>query len=176
MSELFWSTVTADMRLILNEFSRSQIGAKFYLAGGTTLALQLGHRLSVDLDFFSPTEDIPTLRPALEKPRHFQPTGDLARANLVYLARDVRVGFYGYGYELVAPLAESENARLASIEDIALMKLDALLARAAPQGFLRPVFHLPKSIPAPDPKSRAPKISIHHRDFETQSVKRLDLL
>ena len=66
MSLLFWETITPDMRRILGGFTESALGASFYLAGGTALALQLGHRLSVDLDFFSPTEDIPTLRPALE--------------------------------------------------------------------------------------------------------------
>ncbi len=59
MSELFWKTVTDDMRLVLSGFAKTEIGSRFYLAGGTALSLQLGHRLSVDLDFFSPTEDIP---------------------------------------------------------------------------------------------------------------------
>jgi hypothetical protein len=50
------------MRLVLQSFMRTNIGTRFYLAGGTALALQLGHRRSVDLDFSSPTEDIdPTL-------------------------------------------------------------------------------------------------------------------
>ncbi len=99
--------------------------------------MQLGHRLSVDLDFFSPTEDIPTLRPALEKSlAFFSPIlANSAWGNLVYLAQGVRVGFYGYGYELVAPLVETQEMRLASVEDIALMKLDALLARAARKDF-----------------------------------------
>lgn len=55
------------MRSILDGITQSEPGAKFYLAGNTALALRLGHRLSVALDFFSPTEDIPILRPAHEK-------------------------------------------------------------------------------------------------------------
>jgi predicted nucleotidyltransferase component of viral defense system len=174
MSELFWNTVTADMRVILNEFSRSQVGAKFYLAGGTALSLQLGHRLSVDLDFFSPTEDIPTIRPALEKSlAPFHPTlADSAWGNLVYLVRDVRIGFYGYGYELVAPLVESENAHLASIEDIALMKLDALLARAARKDFYD-LYFICQKVSLRQILNLAPQKYPSTRDFETQTVKRL---
>ncbi|MFH1175659.1 MAG: nucleotidyl transferase AbiEii/AbiGii toxin family protein [bacterium] len=33
----------------------------FYLAGGTALALQIGHRVSVDFDFFSEKEILPSL-------------------------------------------------------------------------------------------------------------------
>lgn len=174
MSKLFWNTVTADMRVILNEFSRSEIGAKFYLAGGTALSLQLGHRLSVDLDFFSPTEDIPTIRPALEKAlASFHPTlADSAWGNLVYLAQDVRVGFYGYGYELVAPLTESENARLASVEDIALMKLDALLARAARKDFYD-LYFICQKVSLRQILNLAPRKYPSTRDFESQTVKRL---
>lgn len=174
MSKLHWNTVTNDMRDLLNDFTRSQIGAQFYLAGGTALALQLGHRLSVDLDFFSPTEDIPTVRPALEKAlAPFHPTlADSAWGNLVYLAQNVRVGFYGYGYELVAPLTESETIRLASIEDIALMKLDALLARATRKDFYDLYFTCQK-IPLRQILNLAPQKYPSTRDFETQTVKRL---
>lgn len=174
MSVLFWETITPDMRTILGEFTRSDLGTKFYLAGGTALALQLGHPLSVDLDFFSPTEDIPTLRPALENSlAMFSPTlADFAWGNLVYLARDIRIGFYGYGYEMVAPLVETEELRLASIEDIALMKLDALLARAARKDFYD-LYFICQTGPLRTILAMAPRKYPSVRDFETQTVKRL---
>ncbi len=174
MSEIFWNTVTNDMRVILTEFSRSEVGATFYLAGGTALSLQLGHRLSVDLDFFSSSEDIPTIRPALEKAlASFHPIlADSAWGNLVYLARNVRIGFYGYGYELIAPLAVSEKARLASVEDIALMKLDALLARAARKDFYD-LYFICQKVSLRQILNLAPKKYPSTRDFETQTVKRL---
>jgi hypothetical protein len=180
------------------------IGSKFYLASGTALARQLGHRLSVDLDFFASTEDIPTLRPALEKAlASNSPTlADSAWGNLVYLARDVRIGFYGYGYEIprislisklfpancnpyfkacvylfmrhsvVAPLAETREARLASVEDIALMKLDALLARAARKDFYD-LYFICQKISLRTILAMAPQKYPSVRDFEAQTVKRL---
>ncbi len=114
MNKIFWETITGNMRLVLNDFLQTRIGAGFYLAGGTALSLQLGHRRSVDLDFFSPTEDVPTIRTALEESLSaYQPTlSDSAWGNLVYLVQGVRVGFYGYGFPLVAPLIQVENIRL----------------------------------------------------------------
>ena len=174
MNKLFFETITEDMRLVLSGFSQTEIGARFYLAGGTALSLQLGHRRSVDLDFFSPTEDIPTIRAVLEESlTAFQPTlADSAWGNLVYLAKDVRVGFYGYGFPLVAPLIEIENLRLASIEDIALMKLDALLSRAARKDFYD-LYFICQKISLHQLFGLAPRKYSNVRDFEVQTVKRL---
>lgn len=162
------------MREVLEGFAHSSLASEFYLAGGTALSLQIGHRLSVDLDFFSSTEDIPSLRNIIEKElRPFQVNlTDSSWGNLVYLINGVRVGFYGYGYAMVSPMVIVENIRLASIEDIALMKFDALLGRASRKDYydlyficqqttLKKLFELStKKYPAV-------------RDFEVQVTKRL---
>jgi hypothetical protein len=164
----------AFWQIVLKGFSQSEIGARFYLAGGTALALQLGHRRSVDLDFFSSTEDIPTLRPVLEESlAAFQPTlADSAWGNLVYLGKEVRIGFYGYGFPLVAPLIETERLRLAAVEDIALMKLDALLSRAARKDFYD-LYFICQKITLRQLLELAPAKYANVRDFEVQAVKRL---
>ena len=174
MNPLFWNTVAENMRLVLQDFMQSKIGTGFYLAGGTALSLQLGHRRSVDLDFFSPTEDIPTIRAALEDalaPFHAT-LADSAWGSLVYLVKDVRVGFYGYGFPLVAPLVENEGVRLASVEDIALMKLDTLLSRAARKDFYD-LYFICRKIPLRELLDLAPQKYANVRDFESQTVKRL---
>ena len=174
MTELFWNTITENMRLVMSGFTQSELGDRFYLAGGTALSLQIGHRLSVDLDFFSPTEDIPSIRVGLEKalaPLNAT-LADSSWGNLVYLAKNVRVGFYGYGYSLVAPLIQTEEARLASIEDIALMKLDALLSRSARKDFYD-LYFICQSIPLRQIFDKAPQKYPAVRDFEAQTVKRL---
>jgi hypothetical protein len=174
VSDLYWNTITPEMRQILGHFTQSPLGPKFYLAGGTALSLQMGHRLSVDLDFFSPTEDIPSIRPALEQAlATFDFTlADSAWGNLVYLVRNVRVGFYGYGYDLVAPLVETSDAQLASIEDIALMKMDALLSRAARKDFYD-LYFICQNLSLRQILDLAPRKYPQTRDFETQTVKRL---
>jgi len=174
MSKLFWQTITDNMRLVLTEFSQSAIAKSFYLAGGTALSLQIGHRLSVDLDFFSPTEDIPTIRPVLENSLSKLPTtlADSSWGNLVYITKDVRVGFYGYGFPLVAPLVETEGLRLASIEDIALMKLDAMLSRAARKDFYD-LYFICKNVSLKQLFKKADQKYPSIRDFEAQATKRL---
>ncbi len=174
MIPIHWETVTEDMRVVVRGFSESPIGERFYLAGGTALSLQLGHRRSVDLDLFSPSEDIPSVRAALETAlAPFHPIlADSAWGNLAYLAKGVRVGFYGYGFPLIAPPIEVDGVRLASIEDIALMKLDALLSRAARKDFYD-LYFICRQIPLRQILDLAPKKYPSVRDFESQTVKRL---
>ena len=53
---MFKYAVTPELFLLIEKFSGiPEVAERFYLAGGTALALQLGHRRSDDLDFFSPT-------------------------------------------------------------------------------------------------------------------------
>lgn len=174
MSNLFWNTVTDDMRLVLAEFSQSAIAKSFYLAGGTALSLQIGHRLSVDLGFFSPNEDIPTIRPVLENSlaKFAGLLADSSWGNLVFLAKNVRVGFYGYGFPLVDSLVEFEGIRLASIEDIALTKLDAMLSRAARKDFYD-LYFICQGVPLKQIFEKANQKYPAVRDFEVQATKRL---
>ncbi|MBK7451841.1 MAG: nucleotidyl transferase AbiEii/AbiGii toxin family protein [Anaerolineales bacterium] len=174
MSDLFWNTITNPMREVLRGFMQSELGSQFYLAGGTALSLQIGHRLSVDLDFFSPTEDIPSTREVIEKtlnPFQIMLT-DSSWGNLVYIVNNVRVGFYGYGFPLIAPLIETENIRLASIEDVALMKFDALLGRASRKDFYD-LYFICKYLSLRELLNKAPQKYPSVRDFEVQVVKRL---
>ena len=170
MSNMYWNTVSPALRAVLDDFSKSQIAAEFYLAGGTALALQLGHRFSIDLDFFSTTQsDIPLLAEPLRRAftNHAPILADTSWGNLVFLADNVRVGFYGYGYELVRPLLKSEIISLASIEDIGLMKLDALLARASRKDF-HDLFQICQQISLRNLLDLAPRKYPAMRDFEAQ--------
>ena len=176
MNELHWNTITPDMRSVWEEFSTSAIAGEFYLAGGTALSLQLGHRLSVDLDFFSPTQsDIPALMEPLRNAlKDFSPIlSDSAWGNLVFLAKDVRVGFYGYGYALVNPLLKIENLTLAGVEDIGLMKLDALLARASRKDFHDLYVICQRGITLRGLLDLAPRKYPDTRDFEAQVARHL---
>ncbi len=174
MTSIFWQPISQEMHQVLNSFSMSEIGSRFYLAGGTALALQLGHRQSFDLDFFSPTEDIPVIRGRLEKSlQPFSPIlADSSWGNLVFLALGVRVGYYGYGYPMVGEFVQAEEARLASIADIGLMKLDALLGRASRKDFID-LYFICQHIPLRKLLDLAPQKYPSIRDFESQAVRRL---
>ncbi|HND47663.1 MAG TPA: nucleotidyl transferase AbiEii/AbiGii toxin family protein [Anaerolineales bacterium] len=175
MSGYHWNTISPQMRSILMEFAKNELSKEFYLAGGTALALQLGHRLSVDLDFFSATQaDIPALmEPLRHTLQEFSPIlSDSSWGNLVFLANGVRVGFYGYGYEMVNPLLQAEGMALASVEDIALMKMDALLARASRKDF-HDLYAICQRIDLRGLLELAPRKYPSVRDFEAQVARHM---
>lgn len=110
----------------------------FYLAGGTALALQLGHRQSVDFDFFSQKMGVrTTLHQWLEQfPNYLLREGD---EHTIHAELDgVKISFIGgYRYPLVEPCSEEgQRIKLASILDIAVMKLLAISHRAALRDYL----------------------------------------
>ncbi len=171
---IYWETITSQMRQVMTAFCRTEIGERFYLAGGTALALQIGHRRSVDLDFFSPTEDIPAVREALRSAlAPFDPLlADASWGNLVFMAQGVRVGFYGYSYPMVAPFVLVEGVPLAGVEDIGLMKLDALQGRASRKDFYD-LYVICQKISPRKLLDLASRKYPDTRDFEAQVVKRL---
>lgn len=58
LNQPHWESVPPILRQLIVHIGQREIAKRFYLAGGTSLALQLGHRLSVDLDFFSETDEM----------------------------------------------------------------------------------------------------------------------
>jgi hypothetical protein len=108
----------------------------FYLAGGTGLALHLGHRRSVDLDLFSeqPFDEEVLLANLL-------PLKDLsviarARQTLHLHIFDTKVSFLGYSYPALFPFEFFRDFAVADIVDIACMKLSALASRGTRRDFV----------------------------------------
>ena len=112
----------------------------FYLAGGTALALQIGHRDSIDFDFFGP-ENIDTKQLFAEiseifKNRKILKTQEEKNTLTVFIDNDIKLSFFGYKYKLLNNTIEDDNLRLASIEDIACMKLSAITSRASNKDYI----------------------------------------
>ena len=98
----------------------------FFLAGGTALSLQIGHRISIDLDMFSFNPfDNNILLEYLENAYSFQ-SDYQAKNTLKGQINNTKVDFITHNYPLISPLNLVENTRLASMEDIAAMKLNAI--------------------------------------------------
>lgn len=98
----------------------------FALVGGTSLALQMGHRISVDLDLFTEKEfEADELREYLEQHYHLQ-TDYLAFATVKGEVEGVQVDCIAHAYPWLKPFAVEEGIRLASLEDICAMKLNAI--------------------------------------------------
>lgn len=110
----------------------------FVLYGGTAIALQLGHRISVDFDFFSSEE--------LNKNQlisHFiqlgvlnitQDTKNTLTFNLTQASQEsVKVSFFGgitFGQVNPPHITNNNSIAIASLEDLLATKLKTILQRA----------------------------------------------
>lgn len=134
----YWKGVTPEMRVLLSSIGQMPFSRRFYLAGGTALSLLIGHRRSVDFDFFSETDELDEasrqeILAALAG--HAVSVIENVTGNVLMIVDGIRTGFFGYGYPLVGETQEVERVRLASLEDIGLMKCDALISRGARKDF-----------------------------------------
>jgi hypothetical protein len=108
--------------------------AETRLVGGTALALQLGHRCSIDLDFFGSWGES-NLQPDLESCGTVVRTGGTQRMQF-YEVNAVKVDFVTYPYAWLKEVLSIDGVRLAHIEDIAAMKLEAIANRGSKKDFM----------------------------------------
>lgn len=109
---------------------------KFALVGGTNLSLQLGHRISIDLDIFSnesflSNDILPIITATF-------PSFDLlnkTEKSFSGLIERVKVDIILHAYNYINPIIEVDTIRLLSIPDIIAMKLGALAQRGAKKDF-----------------------------------------
>lgn len=108
----------------------------FYLAGGTALALYLGHRTSIDLDFFSIGEfDRDTLQEDLARFGTFD-TSKKERNTLNGELEKVKMSFFKIPDKPIRPLFELDSIRMADLLDISLMKIMAIADRGTRRDFI----------------------------------------
>lgn len=98
----------------------------FFLAGGTSLAMQIEHRKSIDLDLFTTNDfDSNTLLEFLEE--NFEFRLDYSEKNtLKGSINNVKVDFISHKYPLVKKPVNLLKAKILSIADIAAMKLNTI--------------------------------------------------
>jgi predicted nucleotidyltransferase component of viral defense system len=118
----------------------AQMSAKgFYLAGGTALAIHLSHRISVDLDWFTPNSfaDGMILAQSLRNSDISLELEQVSSGTLHGSVNGVRVTFLQYQYPLLKPIEhwDEMSCPLASLEDLACMKLSAVAQRGARKDF-----------------------------------------
>lgn len=127
---------TYDLLKCLSE--RSELRS-FALAGGTALALLLGHRISVDLDFFtngqfSGAELLENLGKDFDTENCSTSVNSLS-LSINHQRSSVKVDFIRHNYRLLSPIIVAEGIRLFSPKDIAAMKLNAIANRGAKKDF-----------------------------------------
>jgi len=111
-----------------------------YLAGGTAVALYLGHRRSEDFDWFGAAPDVAVaaIVSAIEAADLELDVTDIAPGTLLGRIQGVKVSFFEYPYHLLDPTVEwpEGHARMASLRDLAAMKLLAIAQRGSRKDFV----------------------------------------
>jgi len=136
---MHWDILDTERTQFLQKLSFTKTSG-FYLAGGTALALYLGHRDSIDFDFFKegsidPDEIFSLLEEACKGDTLtiIQKEKDTLS---VLVNNTIKLSFFGYRYPLLLPLTETSHITLASLRDIAVMKLAAITSRSLEKDYV----------------------------------------
>lgn len=136
---MHWNILDTERKKLLPLFAQvSDYG--LYLAGGTALALQIGHRDSVDFDFFT-EQDLDTVT-LFEVVRTIFAEHTLLKIQEekntlgILIDGSIKVSFMTYRYDVLQPLVITEFFPLASVTDIACMKCSAITSRGVMKDYV----------------------------------------
>lgn len=143
--KIFENTVNERLMKVLNYLMSLSELDSFRLVGGTSLSLQLGHRLSVDIDLFTDSDygtiDFDAIEAVLLAgfPYVGKSNIELISFGRSYYVGDsssdcVKVDIY-YCDKFVYPLVSHGKIRMAHVKDIVAMKLEAISNRASKKDF-----------------------------------------
>ena len=131
------SGLSDEQRSALGRLSEIPMMAGFYLAGGTALGIHLGHRRSIDLDFFSrtPSADLDAAKASIA--HSFDRVEVIAQTDgsLHLLCDGLPIDFVRYPYPPLDPPDEALGVGLAQLRDLAVMKLAAISRRGLRRDF-----------------------------------------
>jgi len=140
LSRFHPEVMPVEHQAVLRRLAPLASEAHFYLGGGTAVAIMLGHRRSLDLDWFTPNAlaDPAQLVAALEAQNLSIEVTATSRGTLHAIADGVRLSWLEYRYPLIQPLQRWSDyeCSLASREDLICMKLSAITSRGAKRDFI----------------------------------------
>ena len=133
---LHYQTIDSKTLGLLKEIQNVKIFENLLLVGGTSLALQIGHRISVDLDFFGKLDvdrqDIINELSKLGKLKTIYFTNNIN----VFTLNEIKIDIVNYSYPWLQKELVIDNIRLANIIDIAAMKIAAITGRGTMKDFI----------------------------------------
>jgi len=133
---LHLSTIAPSTLVLLKELMKIDEFNSLRLVGGTSLALQIGHRKSIDLDLFGEI-DFPSLNneeifKSFDKIESFKTSKHIN----IFEINSVKVDFVNYTYPWLKNELIIDGIRLAQKEDIAAMKVAAITGRGSRKDFI----------------------------------------
>lgn len=133
---LYYETIHPDTLELLKKIQSLKLFADTRLVGGTALALQIGHRKSVDLDFFGHMDA--SLEEIAMEFSEFADVKPLSSSKAIrFLIVDgVKVDIVSYPYDWIDDPVIEDGVILAGVKDIAPMKLSAITNRGTKKDFI----------------------------------------
>ena len=136
--KLHYQTVSKQLLIYLQKLMANGAFNDFVLVGGTALSLQLGHRASVDIDLFTASDYgsmcLDDIKKALATT--FPYIDNLETLNkesigyTIYIGdsqrEEIKLDLF-YTEKMIAPIVQQDGLRLASLQDIAAMKMQAIV-------------------------------------------------
>ena len=133
---MFFQILSDNLKSLLTERLQTAtiLQEQFYLAGGTALALHIGHRKSDDLDFFSEREfdNEPVIQTVMKLGGRIDSE---SRGTIHASISGSRISFFHYPYPLIRSTTAIGNIRAALVEDVACMEVIAIAQRAEKKDF-----------------------------------------
>jgi predicted nucleotidyltransferase component of viral defense system len=129
-------TISDNVERTIRNLQQVPLATRFYLAGGTGLALQLGHRRSVDLDFFLPKDfEVDALVQRIQRLKEFSLVSK-SPSTLYANIGNTKVSFIAYAYPVLFPFHQFLGTNVADPRDIGCMKLSAIASRGTKRDFV----------------------------------------
>lgn len=129
-------TVVPDLLELLKKLMDEKMFSSFNLVGGTSLALQFGHRNSIDIDLFGNAEiEVDLFTDKLNSYGEVVVTQSTKNI-LITQINGIKVDFVNYKYPLLSDILIEDNIRMLSVKDIAAMKLSAIAGRGSKKDFI----------------------------------------
>jgi len=133
---LHYETVDEGTLGLLKQLQSLSILSEMRLVGGTSLALQIGHRKSIDIDLFGIlSADYENLMDELKTLGEVVPLKNSKNIHSL-LINEIKVDIVNYEYNWLTNKIKTDNIHLATIEDIAAMKLNAIIGRGSKKDFI----------------------------------------
>jgi len=135
---MFWEVLDERRNTLLKKIVKNMPVKNSYLAGGTAIALQLGHRISYDFDWLTPEIFNPEKVSAELEAIGALKNVSISRGTFHGTLEDIRVTWLHYPNPLLKPLVESPESpglKIASLEDLGLMKIVAISSHGAKRDF-----------------------------------------
>ena len=128
-------------------FNKLKHFPEFYLVGGTALALQIGHRISVDFDLFSEKEISPKLLDKVQKIFNGREMEIVINHSeqLSIKVNGIKIDFVRYNFRPLADLLDFGGVKLLSVPEIAAAKAYTLGRRITFKDYIDLYFILSKN-------------------------------